>query len=248
MGKTISLMYHCVYNEYTSESGFQNESAHLYKVKATEFEKQVIAINRLIKNVDLFTFDDGGVSFYSVIAPILEKHGVRGVFFISTKYIGTEKFLTKQQIQDLHKRGHIIASHSHSHPDNISSLSQEEIRNEWQLSKDILSEIIGEEVTSASIPNGYASKDVYAIAEKCGYNKLYISKPTTKVSYYKGMEIIGRYVIHDTTELSTIMNIITSSGTRFKYEIRWVLISFVKLILGNKFNKVKMFLMNIFKK
>ena len=63
----------------------------------------------------LFTFDDGGVSFVTKAAPILEKYGHKGVFFVSTKYIGTPGVLSAGQVKELELRGHVVGTHSHSH-------------------------------------------------------------------------------------------------------------------------------------
>ena len=80
----------------------------------------------------LFTFDDGGISFLTIIAPILEKYNQKGIFFISTQYIDTPLFLTKKQIKELRERGHIIGSHSHSHPQNISELANSDLLEEYK--------------------------------------------------------------------------------------------------------------------
>ena len=89
-------MYHDIVTKTDKSSGFQNDSAFQYKVEESAFEEQVKALQG--KDV-VFTFDDGGESFLTKIAPILEKYGFKGVFFISTKYIGTQGFLTKEQVK-----------------------------------------------------------------------------------------------------------------------------------------------------
>ena len=78
-------MYHDLYIQSGAESGFQNESAFQYKIQVDEFEKQVKAVvdycrEHIEIQVD-FTFDDGGVSFLTLAAPILEKYGLKGIFF-----------------------------------------------------------------------------------------------------------------------------------------------------------------------
>lgn len=83
-------MYHDVYRQTDTESGFNTPSASFYKISAEKFEEQVRFIHHYCQQNNLplnhieFTFDDGGESFFSVIAPILEKYGFRGIFFIST--------------------------------------------------------------------------------------------------------------------------------------------------------------------
>ena len=94
-------MYHDVFEQNPNESGFLQKRDLPYKINAVVFENHVKAISDYCIERDLpkesvvFTFDDGGKSFYHVIAPILEKYGYVGVFFISTNYIGTDTFLTE---------------------------------------------------------------------------------------------------------------------------------------------------------
>lgn len=159
MNLGIRIMYHDVYRSIVQESGFQFSTSFPHKINATKFEEHVKFVLNYCKQNNLsqdnieFTFDDGGESFHSVIAPILEKYGFRGIFFISTSYIGTDKFLTVEQVKALYQQGHIVASHSHTHPRNMTGLSVNELLKEWKTSVQILEEIIQAPVTIASIPS-----------------------------------------------------------------------------------------------
>ena len=82
----------------------------------------------------LLSFDDGGVSAYEHIAPMLESYNWVGCFFITTDRIDTPAFVSREQIRDLHRRGHVIGSHSCSHPKKMSECSREELLEEWQRS------------------------------------------------------------------------------------------------------------------
>src|SRR5690554_5571026 len=78
-----------------------------------------------------FTFDDGYEECYTVIAPLLEKYGCRGAFFINANYIEssieyqksyhtrvnskTKLPMTWKQVKQLHSNGHIIGSHNLDH-------------------------------------------------------------------------------------------------------------------------------------
>lgn len=75
------------------------------------------------------TFDDGFRDHYEIAAPLLESFGLRGTFNVVTDWIGQEKFMTWDQIRDLAKRGHGIASHTASHP-NLVKLLEEGRTNE----------------------------------------------------------------------------------------------------------------------
>ena len=232
----VVLMYHDIVTREDTSSGFQNENAFQYKVEESAFEEQVKALKG--KDV-VFTFDDGGVSFYTKAAPILEKYGLRGVFFISTKYIDTPGFLTSGQVKELADRGHIVGSHSHTHPEIFTKLSEMEIRDEWVKSYEILNKILGNGDLTLSIPNGYASKIIMEEAINAGYTDIYTSEPTTKVRLFRNHKVIGRYVVHDGMGTQDVLCIVDSNGTRLKMALKWRLLNIVKGVLGSSYETVK---------
>ena len=244
----IVLMYHDVYRHDTNESGFLRERDLPYKIKADRFEQQVKAIdeycqkNNLDKKNVVFTFDDGGKSFYSVIAPILEKYGYKGLFFISTKYIGTPTFLNEEEIKDLYNRGHIIGTHAHTH-EHLYTLTDEEVENEWRESVSILSHIVDAPIQYASIPNGDTSKRVLVSASKYGIKHIYTSEPTTRVKYNNNLCIYGRYVIQSSSSNNIIIRILDSNLYRRWLSLVRMIIRCVKVILGDKYivTKQKLF-------
>lgn len=235
MGKVV-LMYHDIVTEADKSSGFQNKSAFQYKVLASKFEEQVKILEE--KDVE-FTFDDGGVSFISMAAPILERYRRRGLFFVSTDYIGTDGFLSEEQIQELDRRGHTIGSHSCSHPHNMSQLSSLEIVHEWSDSIKKLETILGHKVSVASIPNGYTSKTVVQCATQCGIKDLYTSTPTISETDKYRIKLHGRYVIHKDMSTEYVAQIVNSKSCRYKLYFRWLILEALKCILGNKYDKVK---------
>ena len=171
----IVLMYHDIYTCDTTESGFQRKRDLPYKISALSFEEHVKTIkyycenNRVSQEHVVFTFDDGGKSFSTVVAPILEKYGFKGLFFISSKFIGLENFLSEDDIIELHNHGHIIGSHAYSHK-HLYKLTDAQVDNEWRISITALSKIIGEKIVYASIPNGDTSKRVLEFPSKNGLN------------------------------------------------------------------------------
>ena len=232
----IVLMYHDILTRSDKSSGFQNDNAFQYKVEDSAFEEQVKALQG--KDVT-FTFDDGGVSFITKAAPILEKYGRKGVFFISTKFIGTPGFLTSEQVKELADRGHIVGSHSHTHPEIFTQLKKDEIRNEWKKSFDILSGILGMNDMPLSIPNGYASKMIMEEAVKVGYTDIYTSEPTTKIHQFQKHNVIGRYVVHDGMTTQDVLRIVESKSTRMKMAVKWSVLNIVKAVLGSSYDVFK---------
>jgi peptidoglycan/xylan/chitin deacetylase (PgdA/CDA1 family) len=238
MNKELVLMFHDVVNHTFPHSGFNKPGALQYTIDDKKFEKLVKYC--VESSVDVvFTFDDGGSSFYNVIAPILEKYGQHGVFFISTGYIGTDRFLTREQIKALHARGHVIASHSNSHPRDISKLSYDEIVEEWSKSKSILEDIIEEDVKQASIPGGAISTNVLRGLKHSGYDVVYTSIPTTKAASFDGMDVIGRYTITNHSDLKYINKLLHNLPYRKKLIVKYKFLRLLKSILGSNYNTVK---------
>ena len=99
--------------------------------------------NSLNKKVYI-TFDDG---FKSIINATEESinNGFKTIAYTSYDYINQDGFLNEKEIKYLHKIGCLIGSHSRSHQ-NLKYLDKEELIKELKISKDILSQITGEEI------------------------------------------------------------------------------------------------------
>ncbi len=243
----IVLMYHDVFKNAPSESGFEKQSMLQYKISEEIFEGHVRSISNYCKNhhnnLVIFSFDDGGSSFITIIAPILEKYGIRGLFFICTKYINTKGFLSTEQVVDLEKRGHVVGSHSYSHPDNILDISKEKQEEEWVRSISDLESILGHKVTLASIPNGYVNKGILDIIKEVGVDTVYTSLPTTDVKEYNGLKVAGRYVIQSGMNIQDVKKILSSPLRREMLSLRWKFLNLIKLLLGEKYNSFKRILL-----
>jgi len=232
-------MYHDVYDKNYMDSGFINSSAIIYKIKINNFETQVKLIKNALKkkfiplNYVQFTFDDGGESCYTNIAPILEKYGFKGYFFIITDLIEKKGFLTINQIQKLDKKGHIIGAHSHTHPLGMNKLSLNELKFEWEKSYKILSEILNKKILYASIPGGSYSKDVIKSMYDCGFRRIYTSNPNEKIRVFHESLIFGRFGIKKSMSNEFVKNIVVKSRIRIIIKIRKKTLKIIKFILGD---------------
>lgn len=250
---SVVLMYHDVFCHSKKESGFQTVGAIPYKISVEDFENQLIVIrdycekNGLSKETVKLTFDDGGVSFYTVILDILEKYGFRGVFFISTAFVGTDGFLSKEQIKMISDRGHEIGAHSHTHPslNEASNMREQELIAEWTTSIKYLNALLGYNTTSVSLPNGFCSKIALKSIVDCGIKQIYTSTATTKRKIWNGAEMIGRYAVQDGMLPEHVLSIVKSPVVRMKLKIKNDILSIVKLILGSYYSKLKKKLLSI---
>ncbi|WP_163712216.1 polysaccharide deacetylase family protein [Mangrovibacterium lignilyticum] len=75
----------------------------------------------------VLTFDDATASQYSIVAPLLEKFGFGGTFFIcefQPNFKDSSKYMNWRQIAALNRMGFEIANHTRHH-EHINSLSKE---------------------------------------------------------------------------------------------------------------------------
>jgi peptidoglycan/xylan/chitin deacetylase (PgdA/CDA1 family) len=114
------------------------------------------------------TFDDGTADHYFRAAPVLERHGLGGVFFVNTATLGTGGYLTWAQCQELVARGHAVESHSHDHV-LLNSLAGDELHRQLTESRRRLREAgLGQNDLLAP-PGGYRNASVTEAAKNCGY-------------------------------------------------------------------------------
>ena len=147
----------------------------------------------------LLTFDDSRSSAIHTIAPMLEEFGWRGHFFIATDTIDAPGYLQRAEIRELHRRGHLIGSHSCSHGGRMSSCAPERLVMEWGISREILSGLVGEDVTAASVPSGHHARRAAEAAAVAGIKALFTFEPTAQVQSRGGCLVFGRYLIRRTT-------------------------------------------------
>ncbi|MDC0446734.1 polysaccharide deacetylase family protein [Gammaproteobacteria bacterium] len=170
------------------------------------------------------SFDDGHVSDYDIVLPLLQAHDATATFFITSNFVGREGYLSWTQVKRLHEAGMEIGSHSLSHPYS-TTISQEELMIEMQQSKFQIEQKIGAEVRSFAYPYGDYSQRTHQTAIAAGYKYICTSKPglckTNSV-------IMERNSIHSNTITQDIEKLLNPSRLyllqqKFKYAIRHIL-------------------------
>lgn len=190
------------------------------------------------------TFDDGGVSLYTVIADRIEALGWRAHCFVPTDTIGRPGFLTRAQIQDLDRRGHSIGSHSASHPPRISACAPDMILREWTRSLDVLEDLLGHEVVSASVPGGFYSRHVAESAATAGVRTLFTSEPITRVHRVGDCSIFGRFTIRQANRPDASARLVDRAPwSRWAAWASWNSKGLLKPILGSGYARVADWLM-----
>lgn len=238
--EAFSLMYHDVVPAMAlGASGFDSPDANTYKLDAWTFERHLAAISRAVAQAGLervtgphqlswrqpsepaavsLHFDDGGACALRV-AELLERAGWRGFFHITTDRIGTRGFVTSADVRELHRRGHVIGSHSCTHPLRMSSLPWDELVREWSESKRVLEDLLGAPVVVASVPGGATSRHVIRAADDAGLQIVFTSEPTRRFDWIRGCLVLGRYAIRRTTRADEAARLAT--GARLPELAQW---------------------------
>lgn len=243
--KVCTLMYHDIYDVSNKESGINIDSNYPYKIKKKAFEEQIKALSEYVEAHGLnkeyirLSFDDGGVSFYNIIMPILEKYGFKGYFFIATNFIGQEGFLTEQMIKEMYTRGHVIGGHSHTHRQRMHTLPLDDLENDWKKCIETLYRITGEQVRIVSLPNGFESKSIYKTLCSLGVKDVYTSEPFENPQKKDNLNVFGRYGIRNSMTIEDVLAIAFNNKTKNKIRYKKAVLNLLKKIMGNSYITIR---------
>ena len=124
------------------------------------------------KKVLYLTFDNGYENgFTAPILDVLRSKKVPAAFFVTGHYVEREPELIKRMVDE----GHIIGNHSWSHPD-MTTMSDEQIRQELQKVKQAVTNITGKSVMSyLRPPRGIFNDRVLKVSRQEGYISVFWS-------------------------------------------------------------------------
>jgi peptidoglycan/xylan/chitin deacetylase (PgdA/CDA1 family) len=234
------LIYHDVLADGgTDDSGFAGAAAGSYKLAETQFRRHLDLIaaalgagaplclpdpaaSTVMGDAVVLTFDDGGASAPSRILRALRDRGWRAHFFVATDFIGTKGFLTPEGVRELHSAGHVVGTHSASHPRRMSYLTPEAIRHEWRDSRARLEDLLGAPVTVASVPGGYFSRAVASAAAEAGIRVLFTSEPRRAVTTRDGIAVVGRFSVTRRTPDADVVSLASGHrGAALRQRLGW---------------------------
>lgn len=205
--QVATLMYHEVTDDPRS-SGFQRAAALPYTYTRAAFARHLAALAQgplapgLVRDIAfedggrhvLLTFDDGGASALYA-AEQLAARGWPGHFFIVTSRIGERTFLKAGDVRTLRAAGHLVGTHSHTHPDIFRDLSPARMAEEWRVSRAILEDLLGEPCEAASVPGGDSSAAVVESVARLGLRWLFTSEPVLEPARTGGTWVLGRAIL-----------------------------------------------------
>jgi peptidoglycan/xylan/chitin deacetylase (PgdA/CDA1 family) len=192
------------------------------------------------------TVDDGGLSYYTVVADRLEQLGWRGHCFVSSRFIGTRGFMDGRQLRELDARGHAIGTHSATHPARFSALSPGRMRAEWSESRDALENLLGHEVRIGSVPGGYFSNAVAGTAADAGVTFLMNSEPVTYPRVVNRCTVAGRFTIRRGARPNLArLFALPAPWARYRAWAGWNAKGLIKPVLGSSYPRVSAWVQSI---
>jgi peptidoglycan/xylan/chitin deacetylase (PgdA/CDA1 family) len=243
-------MYHDVLESTRDPSGFAGAGPAHYKLPWKKFVEHLDRIEELVappvavdeafsRNSWSLTFDDGGASATAVGEELLRR-GWRAYFFITTGLIGSPGFVDAEAIRALDRMGHLIGSHSVSHPERMASLAADELLHEWRASVETLSDLLGTEVHTGSVPGGYYGRNVAGAAAHAGIDTLFTSEPVRTARRVGRCLVIGRYSIReDTSGRDAARAAAGNSAPWLRQYLGWTLRKPLKALGGAHYNRLR---------
>jgi peptidoglycan/xylan/chitin deacetylase (PgdA/CDA1 family) len=153
---------------FISSASFEQQMKYLkdngYKtVLPDDIYNYYINCTKLPEKPIMLSFDDTRKEHFNIVAPILEKYGFKGTFFIMTVAIGKKNYMTTTDIKMLSDNGHCIGHHTYDHQD-LRKLPIKEWNTQIDKPKVKLEKIIGKEVNYLAYPfglcNDFAAKEL----------------------------------------------------------------------------------------
>lgn len=253
--RTHGLMYHDVVRGDRTPSGLTGAGPDNYKLAWETFVEHLDRIGQVVDAPPAvvcdrpaghgtspswsLTFDDGGASALEVGEELLRRKW-RGYFFVTTGLIGTIGFLDADAIRALDRMGHVIGSHSVTHPERMASLAPEELLHEWRASVDALSDLLAKEVCTGSVPGGYYRRHVAVAAARAGIDALFTSEPVRTARRIGGCLVIGRYSIRqDTSAHDAARAAAGSSAPWLRQYVGWNLRKPVKALGAEHYDRLR---------
>lgn len=144
----------------------------------------------------LLTIDDGNLDNYTNAFPITQKYGFTGVLYLVGNYIGTENYLTAEQVIEMYNAGWEVGSHSLNHLD-LTKVNTDTIRTEVVTSRKVLEEMLGIPVLTFAYPFGAFSNTAMNFVKTAGYSGAMgasgyaASQGTWNLYYLQRVEIKG---------------------------------------------------------
>jgi len=191
----------------------------------------------------ILTFDDGFLSDYEIVFPILKTKGIKATFFINERNIGLPGYLELSHLKEMAKDGMEIGSHGLTHR-YLITMDKIEVIREIEESKEKLEQKIGVEVKSFAPVGGHYKNWMKIIAYEKGYN-VFATMIPGKTKGGGDFIIFRRNQIKCSHNIKYVFKLINSDyRTLLLNRLRYNLLRITKTILGiNNYDLIKNFML-----
>ena len=150
---------------------------HKYNVVKLEELAALLKENKLPSKTIAVTFDDGYENNYTDAYPVLKELGLHATVFIITAMVGTEGYMTWDQILEMSESGIItIGSHTMTHP-WLPDLPNQKLDSELMGSKRSIESHLNKRAAVFSYPSGGFNQNVRNKVINAGYKIAVATNP-----------------------------------------------------------------------
>jgi len=247
------LMYHEIYSENKKDRKFQRYSSCYITLDQFEEQMSYLSINNyktlsskallrlvqknkkyisdFLKKVVIITFDDGYIGNYTHAYPIMRKYNMNAIIFVIVNRIGTEGFMSWNQLQELRKNGIDVQSHTMSHRP-LEMLSSDHVILELINSKGIIEKKLDTPVKFLSYPQGSYNAKIQKIAREVGFEGGFTSD-IGYLNYPIRPFRLNRIEIRQRFNISDFIKIVTKAEHFYqKQKLLWLFKNKFKKIIG----------------
>jgi peptidoglycan/xylan/chitin deacetylase (PgdA/CDA1 family) len=190
-------------------------SQDLYRVETRQFAQHLEMLSELYRR-GIFaehdwclSFDDGHRSNAELALPLLQRHGLKAIFFITAGWTGIRNTaMSYSHLAELVSAGHSVQSHGWSHA-FLAGCSPLQLEYELQKSKGALEDHLGVSVDSISMPGGRCNSQVLKACAAAGYQHVYTSDPVFEPVCEHGVWRHGRMMVRRNTQIDDLRQFLT---------------------------------------
>lgn len=168
----MSLQYILNFHRIFDSATTSNPESDLYSVTRSLFEDACILTKRAAYLS--ITLDDGYLSDYETAFPILKKHGLNAIFFVSSDNIGRPGYCSRKQLLEMYREGMGIGLHGMFHRP-WRGIAPAGLEKEHLFARKHLEDIIGNPIENAACPFGSYDRRVIRSLRDHGIRTIYTS-------------------------------------------------------------------------
>jgi len=243
MASCVVLTFHGIVRNTTDLAPLAEHVSARYAVCCERFAETLEAVNaeswcsaaeyvqKSSGDWRILTFDDGLVTDYEVVLPMLLRCGIRAAFFVTTDCIGRAGYTSAAQLREMAAAGMEIASHGLTHRYLVTMPRREAIR-EIRQSKERIQQMVGVDVCSFAPVGGHFRRWMLDEAAEAGY-RVFATMIPGRSRQGTGLTVLRRNHIqshHDAAYVSRLVR--GCPGQLLLNRVRYSLLKFPKDLLG----------------